>query len=116
MAFNDSRLPLFCAFVASSNPEIHIRLPLHPTRSNKLINVNLREVLNKPEYWFRPLQIFSKIRFLARRRHWNDLIPIPFPWGDVLYTNTAEAIGRSLATLGVYELAVSEVLWRLVDA
>jgi FkbM family methyltransferase len=116
IAFGDSCGRYSAPSWRAVNPEIHIGFHYIQHAATILINVNLVEVLNKPEYWFRPLRIFSKIRFLARRRHWDDLVPVRLPWGDVLYANAAEAIGRSLATLGVYELAVSEVLWRLVDA
>jgi FkbM family methyltransferase len=79
------------------------------------INVTLSDVLNKPEYWFRPLQILRKLRFVTRGHHRDDLIPVRLPWGDILLARATDAIGRSLLTFGVYELAVSEVLWRLAD-
>jgi FkbM family methyltransferase len=40
---------------------------------------------------------------------------VRLPWGDDLVVSAGDAIGRSILTLGVHELVVSEVLWRLVD-
>ena len=72
-------------------------------------------LLNKPEYLCRPTQILSKIRFLIRSQRSDHLLPVSLPWGDVIRASATDAIGKSLLTLGVHELAVSEVLWRLVD-
>lgn len=68
-------------------------------------------LFNKPEYLFRPTQILSKIRFLVERQRSNDLLAVPLPWGDVIRVSARDAIGKSLLTLGVHELAVSEILW-----
>jgi FkbM family methyltransferase len=78
--------------------------------------MRLLSALNKPEYWFRPSQFVRKLRFAMRGRRDDDLEPVRLPWGDILFARAGEAIGASLLTLGVHELAVSEVLWRLVDA
>jgi FkbM family methyltransferase len=77
--------------------------------------VNLPAALNKPEYCFRPSQIIAKVRYLTRRHRADGLLPVRLPWDDILYASATDAIGKSLLTFGVYELAVSEVLWRLVD-
>lgn len=74
------------------------------------------QVLNKPEYWFRPSQILRKIRFVAGGFNESDLIPVHLPWGHSILARPGDAIGRNLLTLGVHELAVSEALWRLADA
>lgn len=69
---------------------------------------------NKPEYWFRPSQIVRKIRFALGSKG-NASREVRVPWGASLVVRERDAIGRSLLTLGVYELAVSEILWRLTD-
>lgn len=72
-------------------------------------------ILNKPEYWCRPTQILSKLHFIFRGYRHDEPVRIHLPWGDVIEAKAKDAIGKSLLTFGVYELAVSEVLWRLVD-
>lgn len=37
------------------------------------------------------------------------------PWGEYIRVKAGDVIGNSILKLGVYELAVSEVLWRLLD-
>lgn len=71
--------------------------------------------LNKPEYWFRPRQILRKIQFVIRHDALGVTKTIRLPWGTTLQVNPRETIGQSLLTLGVYELAVSETLWRLTE-
>lgn len=78
--------------------------------------MTLAKLLNKPEYWFRPSQIFRKLRIRAGDPAENEAQPVRLPWGDVLSVRHGDAIGRSLLNLGVHELAVSELLWRLTDA
>jgi FkbM family methyltransferase len=76
--------------------------------------VTLTTLCNKPEYWFRPSQILRKFRFKLRSKH-DTTNNVRLPWGPVLSVRAGDAIGRGLLTLGVHELAVSEVLWRLTD-
>jgi len=78
--------------------------------------MNLLHIINKPEYLFRPGQILHKITFATRLTQDGDLVRVRLPWGDTILVRPREAIGRALLTLGVHELAVSEVLWRLVDS
>lgn len=68
--------------------------------------------LVKPEYVFRPTQIVRRCRyrFLSRK---NEPLEVSTPWHTALQVNPNEAIGISLLKLGIYELAVSEALWRL---
>ena len=67
--------------------------------------------LNKPEYLFQPLRIIKRFGFRpsasARMRLRN---------GISITVNTNEDIGRSIATLGVYDLVVSEAITRLLDS
>lgn len=71
--------------------------------------------LNKPEFWFRPGQIFNKLGYVLGRYSSTNTLSVDLPWGTALQVNPHETIGRSLAVSGVYELAVSETLWRLTD-
>ena len=40
---------------------------------------------------------------------------VTLPWGIKIKVRPRETIGRSIATMGVYDLSVTEVLWRLID-
>lgn len=50
----------------------------------------------------------------TRRRH-PKMREISLPWGLPLRIDTEEDIGKAVLRLGIYDLAVSEALWRLVD-
>ena len=71
--------------------------------------------LNKPEYWFQPGRLIRKLCFELGSRSASTTTQVRLPWGLEINVNPQEAIGRSLVTHGVYELAVSEALWRLTD-
>lgn len=59
----------------------------------------------KPWYVYRPTQILRRI-FPNER--------VTLPWGDKMRVDKNDAIGRAIATTGVYELGVSEAIWRLL--
>ena len=69
--------------------------------------------LLKPEYRGRPSQLF--------RRVWRGLRASPptvcvrLPWGTDLEINPEETIGRQIYMMGVFDLSVSETLWRLTE-
>lgn len=67
--------------------------------------------LLKPEYLYRPSQIWRRIS--ANRL--QVPIGIRLPWGVPFVVPERDAIGSSLLRLGVYDLALSEVIWRLLD-
>jgi FkbM family methyltransferase len=74
--------------------------------------MNFLKSLSKPEYIFRPSQIYRRIAF---ERSVDKITPqmINLPWGLVIEINPSETIGSCIARQGLYELAVSEALWRL---
>jgi FkbM family methyltransferase len=67
----------------------------------------------KPEYLFRPAQLMRRIARGGRPA--PEVAVIELPWKLPLEVRPAETIGRGVWLLGVHELAVSEVLWRLID-
>ena len=75
---------------------------------------NLRVLLNKPEYFFQPRQFLKRLKrgasFVSKSRP-----EILLPFGLPLTINPNETIGHSLWHLGIYDLAMSETLWRLLD-
>lgn len=77
--------------------------------------LRISQRLNKPEYWFQPGRLIRKLCFELAPRSARTTTQVHLPWGMEIDVNPQEAIGRSLVTHGVYELAVSEALWRLTD-
>ena len=70
--------------------------------------------LFKPEYVYRPKQVLRRIRLTSRRVAQDECL-VDLPWGLSMSVNPHELIGNCVARLGVYDLTVSEALWRLLD-
>jgi FkbM family methyltransferase len=74
--------------------------------------MRLRTVFERPEYFFRPSQILRRVAAEMRPpapREWVRL-----PWGvDLEYIGTDRWIGNALRTVGVDDLPLCELLWRL---
>lgn len=68
----------------------------------------------KPEYLFRPSQIWLRLtrEFKQRVHIYED---VTLPWGLVIRVRPAEMIGSCIWRVGLYDLCVSETLWRLID-
>jgi len=70
--------------------------------------------LIKPEYLFRPRQLIRRVRYKPiAGQGW---IRLEVPWGDVLSVDAEQLHARLLAKLGVMDLAVTEILFRLMPA
>jgi FkbM family methyltransferase len=65
----------------------------------------------KPEYLWRPGQALRRLSFQPS----NDLTALPLPWNCAINACSAEDIGGSIATQGVYDLPVTEAIMRLSD-
>jgi FkbM family methyltransferase len=59
---------------------------------------------SKPHYVFRPSQLLRRLQHRERVRT---------PWCEMRVAD--DVLGRGIARTGVHELAVSEVIWRLVE-
>lgn len=70
-------------------------------------------LFDKPEYFYRPRQILKRIQyqFGVSKRSFHD---VNLPFGPRIRVNPSEEVGRSLCTLGVYDLIVTEALIRLL--
>lgn len=68
----------------------------------------------KPWYVWRPHQLILTV---ARRLAYPPagVRALPVAWGGAIIADPAKDVGRSLWTAGIFDLAVSEVLARLVD-
>ena len=70
------------------------------------------DYLRKPEYWFRPGQVWRRVvRQWARHAVVEE---VRLPWGLPLRIRPAEIIGRAIWQTGLYDLAVSETIARLL--
>jgi len=76
---------------------------------------SLRWRLNKPYYLFRPAQMVRRVASAVGRGPAPGLQELQMPWGVPLTLHTDEQIGRCVVRRGVFDLAVSETLYRLAD-
>jgi FkbM family methyltransferase len=73
------------------------------------------ESIRKPEYVFRPSQAIKRLG-QCFTRSMGSTKTIQLPWGLPITVSMGDVIGKQIIALGVFELVVSEVLWRLIDA
>lgn len=70
--------------------------------------------LSKPEYLFRPRQIGRRLwREAVGRKKQQRMARLP--WGLDISVDLADTIGWAIYTRAIYETAVTEALWRLVE-
>jgi FkbM family methyltransferase len=72
--------------------------------------MRIAQILNRPEYFFRPWQVFKRLTY---RR--NSIVSVGLPNGLPITVDTGEDIGRSIVTQGTYDLIVSEAIARLLE-
>jgi FkbM family methyltransferase len=68
--------------------------------------------LDKPEYFYRPAQVLKRLAWSQNRAPTD----VELPWGLPITVHPGDSIGWILCTQGVYDLALTEVIWRLLDA
>lgn len=75
-----------------------------------------RNLLNKPHYVFRPSQLARRIARSSRRdRDAREFEEARLPWGATIAVRPEDEIGSLILRLGVFDLCVSEAIWRLLD-
>ena len=67
----------------------------------------------KPWFVYRPRQLARRVGQVFAVPP-TGLTAVTVPWGATLTVNAGETVGRAVWTTGVYDIAVSEVLFRLV--
>jgi FkbM family methyltransferase len=72
------------------------------------------ELLRKPEYRHRPTQALKRLLHVILRE--PEVATVKLPWGLRIRVNPRDDIGRSIWQLGVYDLSLSETIWRLLDS
>lgn len=76
--------------------------------------MKLLDNLAKPEYMCQPAQVCRRIaRCLAGPP--RPVETVRLPWGLPLNIRPAEDIGRQIWAMGVFDLCVTETLWRLIE-
>jgi len=75
--------------------------------------LQLRSLLRNAEYRHRPRQIVRRLLFEIHRPVGE--VTVRLPWGHRITVDSGEVIGGAIVRLGVYDLPVTETLWRLVD-
>ena len=67
----------------------------------------------KPEYCFRPSQLLRRLIHLVRSVPSHAVVTQP--WRLPIGANPREGVGRHLWDLGIIDLPVCEVIWRLIE-
>jgi len=62
---------------------------------------------------FRPGQVVRKLEY-ALGSH-GKTTKVRLPWGAEIQADPGDTIGKNLLTMGVYDVATSETLWRLTE-
>jgi FkbM family methyltransferase len=70
--------------------------------------------LATPPYLFQPLQVVKRLRLEYLWRSTREAC-IALPWGLPIKIDPQEALGHNIASQGLYELGVTETLWRLTE-
>ncbi|MBE9119108.1 FkbM family methyltransferase [Lusitaniella coriacea LEGE 07157] len=74
------------------------------------------DYLNRPEYVLRPIQIYRRLMRPVGQEV-REFQQVLLPWGVSMRIcpYPEEVIERSLWIMGIYDLCLSEALWRLID-
>jgi FkbM family methyltransferase len=71
--------------------------------------------LATPPYVFQPTQFMKRLRLEYLWRSKSEAV-VKLPWGLPIKINLRETIGYNIASQGLYELGVTETLWRLTES
>lgn len=76
----------------------------------------LKLYINRPEYIFRPNQIFQRF-FKSNLLQKNEFHSVNLPWGlnIKIPTNPNDVVGKAISSYGIYDLSLTELLWRLIS-
>ena len=67
--------------------------------------------IKRPEYYF---SLHAAVRKLFNKTG-HGVISQKTPWGNLIEIDTNETIGNSIYSTRIYDLALSETLWRLIE-
>lgn len=77
--------------------------------------VNPLKIFSRPEYLFRPSQIFRRFQRLFYKPSSQGVI-VPLPWGGKIKVYPFECVGAGIYAYGVFDLIVPETAARLMDS
>jgi FkbM family methyltransferase len=87
------------------------------SRRERAVLMTPWRLLNKPYYVFRPTQVIRRLLLSKRdRTEDSEFRDVELPWGLVIRTRRDDQTSVYLGRRGVFDLAVTEVLFRLADA
>ena len=69
--------------------------------------------INRPEYFFQPNQVIKRLKLSTEVSPTSETFNLP--WGVRINAVPGEVVGRSISAMGIYDLCISEALWRLID-
>jgi len=69
--------------------------------------------IRRPEYLFQPKQLLKRLSLNSQALSVSNTFDLP--WGVKINAFPGEVVGRSISAMGIYDLCVSETLWRIVD-
>src|SRR6202011_457897 len=69
------------------------------------------QYIKRPEYYFSVHSVIKKL--FSRNGH--GVINQKTPWGNKIEIDINETIGNSIYSTRIYDLALSETLWRLIE-
>jgi hypothetical protein len=69
----------------------------------------------KPWYVYRPQQLLRRATTLFEQPA-SDYVPLGAAWGITMLASPTEHLGQCLRATGIYDIGVSEVLFRLIRA
>lgn len=72
-------------------------------------NRSLVQKLIRPEFIWRPNQLFRRLLFKPDK----TVKPLRLPWGCTICASSDEIVGRLIATVGLYDLPLTESILRL---
>ena len=75
--------------------------------------MNLRNLLKRPEYLWRPGQIIRRFSRIGRKPAATE--DLTLPWGAGIRVRIAENIGSDIYHYGIFDPIVPETIWRLLD-
>ena len=73
----------------------------------------LQKLFRRPEFLFRPAQLFRRILWEIKSPKQN--VHVKLPWGLTMNVSPEDRIGASIIKTGTYDTAVLECLYRLTD-
>ena len=77
--------------------------------------INPLNLFRRPEFFFRPSQALLRLR-----RAFGGSPPaharVRLPWGETIEVQPGETIGGAIWHYGIFDLVVTETIWRLLDS